>query len=137
MTRALALVLAFGALGSGRGQAQVADTVPARVAERQIAAFNARDLDAFIALYAEDAVLAEFPAGTVLAAGKAAIRARYAPLFAGPALPPVRVEPRVVSGPFVVDHERWNAKPGQRNQSVWMYEVRGGLIRRAWMVAFK
>ena len=114
--------------------AQTPDSLPERVAQRQIETFNRRDLDGFMALYADDAVLYEFPSGKVLATGKAAIRARYAPIFSGPKLGPVRVEPRVVNGAFVVDNERWDAKPGQRNQAVWMYDIRGGLIRKIWMV---
>jgi hypothetical protein len=115
--------------------AQTSDTLPVRVAERQIETFNRRDLDGFMALYADDAVIHEFPSGKLLTSGKAAIRARYSPVFTGPKIPPVRVEPRVVSGAFVVDNERWDAKPGERNQAVWMYEIRGGLIRKVWMVA--
>jgi hypothetical protein len=110
------------------------DSLPLKVAERQIETFNRRDLDGFMALYADDAVLHEFPSGKILATGKAAIRARYAPIFSGPKLPPVRVEPRMVSGAFVVDQERWDAPAGQRNEAVWMYEISGGLIRRVWML---
>ena len=114
--------------------AQTADTLPVHVAERQISTFNRQDLDGFMALYADDAVLYEFPSGKILAQGKPAIRERYAPVFKTK-LPVVRVEPRIVDGAFVADHERWTAKPGQRNQAVWMYEIRGGLIRKVWMVA--
>ena len=116
--------------------AQTADTLPVHVAERQISTFKRKDLDGFMALYADDAVLYEFPSGKVLAQGKAAIRERYAPIFKTK-LPVVRVEPRIVNGSFVAEHERWTAKPGERNQAVWMYEIRGGLIRRVWMVGLK
>jgi uncharacterized protein (TIGR02246 family) len=113
-----------------------ADTLPVRVAERQIETFNRRDLDGFMALYADDAVVAEFPSGTVLWRGKAAIRERYAAMFRTLPrdFPPVRVEPRIVDGAFVIDYEAWDAKPGEPNHAIWMYEVRGGLIRRAWTV---
>jgi hypothetical protein len=127
------LALALGAAPVAGAQTP-ADTLPARVAERQIEAFNRRDLDGFMALYADDAVVMAFPSGTVMAAGRAAIREHYAAMFrtlpAG--FPPVRVEPRVVEGPFVFELEAWDAPPGERNRAVWMYEIRGGLIRRAW-----
>jgi uncharacterized protein (TIGR02246 family) len=115
-----------------------ADTLPARVAERQIEAFNRRDLEGFMALYAEDAVVTEFPSGRVLWRGKGAIRQRYADMFRTlPSnFPPVRVEPRIVDGGFVIDHEVWDAKPGERNHATWMYEIRGGLIRKAWTVRY-
>ena len=114
--------------------AQSPDTLPVRVAERQIDTFNRRDLAGFMALYAEDATVFEFPSGKVLAQGKAAVRQRYEPTFKAGNVPPVRVEPRIVAGAFVVENERWDAKPGERNQAVWMYEIRGGLIRKAWAV---
>lgn len=113
-----------------------ADTTVLAVAQRQISAFNARDIDAFMALYADDAVVSEFPANTVVSRGKAAIRERYAGMFASLPrdFPPVVVMSRIVQGSFLVEDERWNAPPGERNQAVWMYEIRGGLIRRAWAV---
>jgi hypothetical protein len=116
--------------------AQSADTLPLRVAERQIETFNRRDIDGFMALYADDAVAAEFPSGTVIARGKTAIRERYASMFRqrGPDSPPVRVDRRVVDGPFVLDDETWDAPAGERNRSIWMYEIRGGLIQKAWNV---
>lgn len=111
------------------------DTLPVRVAERQIETFNRRDLDGFMALYADDATVMEFPSGNPIAVGKAAIRERYAGMFRSMAqLPPVRVEPRIVDGPFVFEYERWDAAPGERNHAIWMYEIRGGLIRKAWTI---
>lgn len=109
------------------------DTTPVAVAIRQIDTFNARDLDGFMALYADDATVTEFPSGKLLWSGKAAIRERYRALMKEN-LPPIRVEPRVVDGSFVVDLEVWAAKPGERNKATWMYDIRGGLIRRVWMV---
>ena len=110
------------------------DTLPTRVAERQIEAFSRRDIDAFMALYADDAVVAEFPSGKVLWRGKAAIRNRYAAMFTAPNGPVVRVPKRVVDGAFVLDYEEWDAKPGERSHATWMYEIRGGLIRRGWTI---
>lgn len=131
-TTALAIVLV--ATAANQGRAQATDTTPASVARRQIEAFNRKDLDAFMALYADDVVVMAFPSGEVLWQGKAAIRQRYQAMFAGPAIPPVRVDPRIVDGSFVVEYELWDAKPGERNHATWMYQIRGGLIRKAWVV---
>ncbi len=128
------LICCLALMASGTLAAQTTDTLPARVATKQIDAFNQRDLDAFMALYAEDAVVAEFPSGKVLWTGKAEIRERYATMFRANTTPPVRVPSRVVDGGFVVDYEEWDAKAGERNHATWMYEIRGGLIRRGWTV---
>ncbi len=129
-----ALLLWVTVMAPGPMAAQTPDTLPARVATKQIDAFNRRDLDGFMALYADDAVVAEFPSGKILWTGKAEIRGRYAAMFKANTTPPVRVPTRVVDGAFVVDYEEWDAKAGARNHATWMYEIRGGLIRRGWTV---
>ena len=52
---------------------------PAQVAQRQVAALNRRDLDALMALYAEDATL-EFPASPMVQ-GQRAIREAFSRFF--------------------------------------------------------
>jgi len=54
---------------------------PEVVVEAQLAAYNARDLNAFLATYAKDAQLFEHPA-TLLASGADQLRERYAARFA-------------------------------------------------------
>mgnify|MGYP001156500364 CR=1 FL=1 len=125
------ILIAAAPLAADLHAQQARDTLPVTVAEKQIAAFNARDLDAFMALYADDANIYEFPSGKLVTQGKAAIRERFAALMKT-SLPEVRVEPRIVNGQFVVENEVCNAKPGERNQAVWMYEIKGGLIVRSW-----
>ncbi len=134
MRTATLLAGLLAALTSTAAAQASSDTLPLAVATRQIEAFNRRDLDAFMALWADSAVVAEFPSGRVLWQGKITIRERFAGVMKAPGAPVVDVEPRIVNGAFVADHERWPAPPGARNSAVWMYEIRGGLIRRAWTV---
>jgi uncharacterized protein (TIGR02246 family) len=128
--------LALGVLAAPLTAQARPDTLPVVVAQKQIDAFNRRDIDAFMAVYAPDAVVMEFPSGTVLWKGAAAIRAHYAAMLRElPAdFPPVRIEPRIIDGSFVIENERWEARPGERNQAIWMYQIRAGLIRRVWTV---
>lgn len=51
-----------------------------KVVERQFEAYNARDVEAFCATYADDCVIAEYK-GAILQNGKAEMRARYAKTF--------------------------------------------------------
>lgn len=128
------LTIAFlAAIATSDLLAQPADTTPAAVGRRQIETFNRRDLDGFMALYADDAVVYSFPSGKELWRGKEAIRANYEVVFKQP-LPPVRVDPRIVDGTFMVEFEVWDGKPGERNHATWMYEIKAGLIRRVWRV---
>lgn len=133
-TTLLTALVALGTLSYASAQPNARDTLPERVAARQIALFNRRDLEGFMALYSEDAEVIQLPSGRTILNGKAAIRAHYAPMFGGPRLPRIRVAPRVIDGWFVLEHEHWDDKPGNKDHAVWMYEIRAGLIRRAWTV---
>src|SRR5688500_12577856 len=58
-------------------------TTPAAVlAQRQLDAYNAHDLDAFLACYTDDVEVHDVRAGTVLLRGREAMRERYAPVLA-------------------------------------------------------
>lgn len=96
---------------------------PATVAQRQLDAYNARDLEALLATYAPDAELFEHP-HTLLARGTAALRERFAALLQ-----------RTVAGRFVVDHERvtrtFPAGPGEL-EVLMTYEIVDGKIVRSW-----
>ncbi len=76
---------------------------PAAVVQRQLDAYNARDLDALLATYAADARQFEHPA-TLAASGAAEIGARLALRFQEPNLH-ARLLQRVVMGTMVIDHE--------------------------------
>lgn len=76
---------------------------PELVVQQQLDAYNRKDLDAWLATYAEDAKQFEFPA-TLLASGHAEIRARNAQRFQEPNLH-ARLTQRSVMGNVVIDHE--------------------------------
>lgn len=111
------------------------DTLPAAVVQRFVDAFNARDARAMAALVAPAAVVARFPAGGVIMQGRDSIEAFYRSRFAAnPAGMHIRVDPRVVEGMLVIDQEHFTRSPGVAGHSTWLYEVRNGLIQRAWML---
>ncbi|MDL2356475.1 MAG: nuclear transport factor 2 family protein [Pseudomonadota bacterium] len=78
-------------------------SAPELIVQRQLDAYNARDIDALLATYAPDARQFEHP-GTLVASGAAAMRARMALRFAEPNLH-ARLLQRVVMGNIVIDHE--------------------------------
>jgi hypothetical protein len=103
--------------------------------DRHLTAYNARDLDAFMACWAPDAELLEFPDKS-LAKGTAALRARYAARMASPNLHADVVQ-RIAVGGRIIDHEHvtltFPEGPGTL-EAVLVYEFRGGLIARAWLI---
>lgn len=98
--------------------------------ERQFAAYNARDLDAFCACYTEDVEVHDFLDGIVFS-GMAAFRERYAARFVHPGLKAVVLH-RAVIGRRVVDHERvWFAgDEAEPIEVVAIYTMRDGRIAR-------
>jgi len=106
---------------------------PEAVVQRQLEAYNACDLDALVAAYADDAELYEHP-HTLLARGSAQIRARLAPRLREPNLRAHLVQ-RMVMGDMVVDQElitRTFPEGTGRLEMIAIYEVREGRIARAW-----
>ena len=105
---------------------------PEAVVARQLDAYNAKDLGAWLATYAPDATQYEHPA-TLLASGHAEIRARMRARFSEPNLH-ARLISRNVMGKLVVDHEvvtrNFPAGPGTV-ELVCIYRVEGGLIQSA------
>lgn len=106
---------------------------PATVAQRQLDAYDARDLEALLATYASDAEPFEHP-HTLLARGLAALRERFAALFQEPNLHAILLQ-RMVAGRFVVDHERvtrtFPEAPGEL-EVLMTYEIVDGKIARSW-----
>lgn len=106
---------------------------PAAVVQRQLDAYNAKDVEALVATYADDAELYEHPS-TLLAQGSAALRARFAVRFREPNLHATLLN-RVVMGDTVIDHEKvtrtFPEGPGTL-ELVMIYEVKAGRIARAW-----
>ncbi len=108
---------------------------PEAIVQKQLEAYNARDLKAFLATYADDAELFEQPS-KLLARGTAQLRERYAARFAEPNLHGVLVK-RIVTGNFVIDQERVTRTFPEGTgvqEAVAIYEVQGALIRRVWFI---
>jgi hypothetical protein len=108
---------------------------PEIVIQRQLDAYNARDLDALLATYAEDARQFEHP-GKLVGSGHVQIRERMAVRFQEPNLH-ARLIKRAVMGNVVIDHEdvtRTFPEGTGRVELVAIYEVREGKIRTASIV---
>jgi hypothetical protein len=108
---------------------------PAAVVQRQLDAYNARDIDALMATYADDARQFEHPA-KLLASGSAQLRERTLARFQEPNLH-AHLLHRIVSGNTVIDHENVTRTfPEGRGQIelVAIYEVQNGRIANAWFI---
>lgn len=103
---------------------------PADVAQGQLDAYNAQDLDAFCRFFSDDVVLADLN-GAVSGQGADALRARYAKLFAENPQNHAELLGRMVVGKVVIDHERITRSPDTAPfDAAAIYTIADGKIAR-------
>jgi hypothetical protein len=106
---------------------------PATIVQQQLDAYNARDIEAFMATWAADAQLFDHPA-TLVADGAVEIRDRHVVRFTEPNLFG-RLVNRIAVGDMVVDQEvvtRTFPEGAGRVDVIAIYQVVGGKIAKAW-----
>ena len=105
-------------------------SVPAVLAQRQLEAYNARDLDAFMACYCEDVEVYTHPNALTLK-GHDAFRARYVERFKSEGLKATILH-RVILGDKAIDHERvwYDGDASTPEDLVVVYTVRDDKIAR-------
>ena len=102
----------------------------ADIAQAQLDAYNAQDLDAYCGFFADDVVVADLN-GAVNLEGVDAYRARYAGAFAQFPQNKAELLARIVVGDTVIDHEKVIRGPdGQTFEVAAIYTFRDGKIAR-------
>jgi len=106
-----------------------------KLVTKQVDAYNARDLEGFLATYGEDAVLYDLAADTILASGLAGLRERYTDRFSNSPDLHATILKRLTFGPYVIDHESVIRKKSEPpTEAIAIYMVRGERIRRVWFL---
>jgi uncharacterized protein (TIGR02246 family) len=130
----LLVCVCAGGASSAVGQEPSTASEPERIVQRQVEAYNARDLEAFLAHYAEDVEVFGFPAEPWMS-GIDQFRERYGELFRNSPELHAEITTRIVRGPYVIDEERVTGMQDRPEvRAVAIYEVRDGLIRRVWFI---
>lgn len=109
---------------------------PETIVQRQLDAYNAKDIAALMAIYAEDAQQFEHPS-KLLAEGAAQIRERFVARFKEPNLH-AQLLKRIVAANMVIDHEevtRTFPEGAGKIELVAMYEVQNDRIAKAWFIS--
>jgi len=105
---------------------------PEAVVQRQLEAYNAHDVDAFLATYSPDVELFTL-GGERQSQGLDAMRTRYGKMFKDVPQLHCDISRRIVQGNVVIDHEHLTGLPnGGTVDAIAIYEVRRGKIRRVW-----
>ena len=108
---------------------------PEAVVQRQLEAYNAKDIDALMATFADDVEAFEYP-NTLLFSGIEKMRQRLAGRLQEPNLH-AQLLNRIMMGNLVIDHEivtRTFPEGAGQLETIVIYEVRDGKIAKNWFV---
>jgi imidazolonepropionase-like amidohydrolase len=105
------------------------------VVQDQVEAYDARDLEGFLATYTPDAKLWRHPSGELIAEGHEAMRETYGAMFEASPQLNIVIEQRTTIGEFVIDLELVSGmRGGEPVRAVAIYQVEGGLISNVWFL---
>lgn len=106
-----------------------------RAVERQLAAFNAHDLDALLACFHPDVEVVDLPTGARNWRGHAMLRTSFGDMFAQSPRLRAEVTSRQIVGRFAFDYELVSGRAKEAVRMMAIYEVDDdGLIVRVWFV---
>lgn len=106
---------------------------PEALVQRQLDAYNAHDLAAFVACYADDVEVWRMPSVEPALRGLAALSEFYATERFTRATLHADLLSRMVVGHTVIDHERVHGVRDRPFEAAVAYEVASGRIRRVFM----
>jgi hypothetical protein len=105
---------------------------PEPIVQKQLDAYNARDIESFLATYTNDVKLYNFP-GTLNTDGLDAMREGYGGMFESTPDLHAAISNRIVIGNMVIDQEEVTAN-GSKFSAVAIYEVANGKISKVTFV---
>jgi hypothetical protein len=110
-------------------------TTPEAVVQRQLDAYSACDLEAFVATYHPDIRIHDGN-GKLLCTGHEQLRAIYGPLFRDNPGQMAIITRRITGGDWVIDDEEVIGRAdGKRRHAVAIYRVQDGLISEITLIS--
>ena len=105
---------------------------PVDIVQRQLDAYNARDLERFVATYSDKIQIFRVPSAEPIVSNKRELAELYSSrVFSATSLR-AEILNRIVLGNKVIDHERVSGLRDRPFEAVAVYEVGNGLIERVW-----
>ncbi|HJV48069.1 MAG TPA: nuclear transport factor 2 family protein [Geothrix sp.] len=127
MIQSLALLLALATVPS-------ADPSPEALVQKQVEAYNAHDLNAFVACYGENIEFRTMDGKVGPEKGLAALRKGYGDLFTRYPELKVKVLKRISQGAFVIDQDQAEGMGPAPVTVTAIYEVAAGKIVHVWFI---
>ena len=105
---------------------------PAWLAQEQLDAYNAHDLERFVAVYAEDVRAYRMPSTEPFLSGKTQFAEHYAANRFNNAALRAELVNRIAFGNKVIDHERIFGIGPRPVEAAAVYEIHDNLIQTVW-----
>lgn len=105
---------------------------PVEIVQQQVAAYNARDLAGFIAMYSDTVTVFRMPSAVPTISGIAEFSNFYATQRFNVEALHAEIVNRMVFGNKVIDHERIHGLKPDPMEIVAVYDVGPALIKRVW-----
>jgi len=102
---------------------------PELLVQQQLAAYNARDIDAFLLPYSDSVELYEYP-GKLMGKGKEAMRQSYTGMFKQVTQLHCELVNRMVIGNVVIDHESVSGFGPKPLRAIAIYTITNGKIQK-------
>jgi hypothetical protein len=101
--------------------------------QRQLNAYNARNIEAFLEPYADDVELYQFP-GKLIAKGKEAMRKDYAQMFTSVTNLHCEIKERIVQGNIIIDKESVSGFGKNKLEATAIYEIINNKIKKVYFI---
>lgn len=119
--------------GNNINPGSLVEETPLALVQRQLNAYNARDIDAFMEPYAEDVELYDYTTGKLLAKGKDAMRKDYAFFKQVPELH-CEIKSRIVQGNIVIDKESVSGFGEKPLEATAIYHIENNKIKKVYFI---
>lgn len=106
---------------------------PVALVQRQLNAYNARDIEAFMEPYADDIELYDYKTGKLLDKGKEAMKKGYAWFDQVPELH-CEIKARIVQGNIVIDKERVTGFGDRVIEATAIYHIENNKIKKVYFI---
>ena len=106
---------------------------PEVIVQKQLDAYNARDIDSFVTCFAPDIKMYELDGNKLICEGREAFRTIYDNLFSSSPQLNVKLLNRIHKEDVVIDHEYVTGmRESQPFEAAAIYKVREGIITTVW-----
>ena len=106
---------------------------PLTLVQLQLNAYNARDVDAFIAAYADDAELYQFP-DKLIGKGKDAMRKAYSAIFSSSPNLHCEIKERIIQGNTIIDKETISGIGKNKVEGTSIYQIENNKIKKVYII---